>query len=151
MRKIVAITLTAAIVATAGAAMAATTNVAVTAAVVGTCQFNSNVAVGFGNLDQTVGTNATATGNVNFWCTKNSAYILGDETNPTVGDGTFSGTLVAGPESIPYTLAYTNVTGNGAGKTTSITSTITGTIANADYVNVAAGNYTDIVTFTIAP
>jgi spore coat protein U-like protein len=101
-------------------------------------------------IDQTVGTDATATGNVVFWCTNGTPYTLGDEANPLVGDGAFSGTLV-GPDNIPYTLSYNNVTGTGAGKNSPITSTISGTIANADYVNASAGNYSDTVTFTVNP
>lgn len=149
--KLIVVVMAMAIVAMAGVAMAAdTTDVDVTATVVGTCKFNSNTPVAFGILDQSVGTDATASGSVEFWCTKNSAYTLGDEANPAVGDGAFSGTMT-GPENMPYTLAYDNYSGSGAGKTSPITSTIGGTIANADYVNAAAGAYADVVTFTINP
>lgn len=151
MKKLIVAVMAIAILAMAGVAMAAdTASVDVSATVVGTCKFNSNAEVAFGILDQTSSADATAVGNVVFWCTKNSVYTLGDEANPLVGDGAFSGTLT-GPETIAYTLSYNNYSGSGAGKTSPITSTIGGTIANANYVNAAAGSYTDIVTFTINP
>jgi spore coat protein U-like protein len=74
---------------------------------------------------------------------------LGDEANPGVADGSFSGTLLSGTDSLPYTIAYTNFSGAGTGKTTPKTSVLTVTIANADYVNAVPGVYTDTVTFTI--
>ena len=137
----------------ANSALAATQNLNVSARVVGHCAFNSASDVDFGALDQTSADNATAAGNLVFWCTKNASYTLGDETNPTVGDGTFSGTLLAGTstDTIDYTLAYTNTTGSGAGKTSPITSVISATILNAAYVDVDADTYTDTVTFTITP
>lgn len=129
-----------------------TQDVLVTAQITGTCQFNSAIDVAFGTLDQTSAADATATGSVVFWCTKNATFLLSDEANSGVEDGAFSGTMSNGTGgTIAYTLAYDNTSGSGQGKTSPITSTITGTIANADYVDAEAGNYTDTVTFTIAP
>ncbi len=138
----------------ASSALAADQNLNVSARVVGHCAFNSISDVDFGDLDQASAADATATGNLIFWCTNNASYTLGDEDNPAVGDGTFAGTL--GPigkskDTIDYTLAYNNFSGSGTGKTTPITSAISATIVNADYVNVEADTYTDIVTFTITP
>ena len=137
----------------ASSALAADQNLNVSARVVGHCAFNSTSNVDFGDLNQISADNATATGDLIFWCTNNASYTLGDEDNPAVGDGTFAGTLLAGTsaDTIDYTLAYTNTTGSGAGKTSPITSVITANIVNADYVNVEADTYTDIVTFTITP
>jgi len=138
----------------ASSALAATRDLSVSATVVGHCAFDSASDVDFGDLDQISTADATATGNLIFWCTKNASYTLGDEANSTVGDGSFAGTLTpigASPDSIDYTLAYTNFTGSGTGKTTPITSAISANIVNADYVNVEADTYTDTVTFTITP
>jgi spore coat protein U-like protein len=138
----------------ASSALAATQDLNVTAKVVGHCAFDGATPVDFGDLDQTSAADATATGDLTFWCTNNSSYTLGDETNSTVGDGTFAGALTPiGPslDTIDYTLAYTNFNGSGAGKTAPITSAITANIVNADYVNVEADTYTDTVTFTILP
>jgi spore coat protein U-like protein len=152
-RTMVVMTAMAILLTMAGTAMAGgTQNVNVTANIVGTCQFNSAGDVAFGALDQTSTADQTATGSLVFWCTKNATYTLSDETNVGVADGSFTGTLTGPPTgSITYTLTYTNSSGSGAGKTSPITSAITGTILNADYVNAPAGNYTDTVTFTIAP
>lgn len=139
----------------AGSALAATQDLTVSARVVGNCAFDSASDVDFGDLVQTSAADATATGNLVFWCTKNASYTLGDQDNPTTGDGTFAGTLSAPPganqDTIDYTLTYTEFSGDGAGKTAPITSEITATIVNANYVNVAADTYTDTVTFTITP
>lgn len=153
MKKLIVLAVAMMIIATAGMGMAATQDVQVSAQVTGNCKFVSTAPVAFGILDQTLATPATATGNVVFWCTANvAAYVLGDETNPGVADGSFSGVMTdGGVNTIPYTLAYTNFTGAGLGPLTNITSTITGTIANADYINAAVGNYTDVVTFTLTP
>lgn len=134
-----------------GSALAATQDLNVSAQVVGTCRFESANDINFGALDQTATADVTAPGNLVFWCTKNASYTLGDETNPTVADGSFTGTLAGTDDSIDYELTYTNYSGSGAGKTSPITSTITATIANADYVDAPAGNYTDTVTFTLTP
>jgi spore coat protein U-like protein len=137
----------------ASSALAATQDLNVSAKVVGNCAFNSAADVDFGDLNQTSADNATATGNLIFWCTKNASYTLGDETNSGVGDGDFNGVLssTTTTDTIDYALAYNNFSGNGAGKTAPITSTITATIVNADYVNVDAATYEDTVTFTITP
>jgi spore coat protein U-like protein len=51
---------------------------------------------------------------------------------------------------IPYTFTYAT-TGNGAGKSSPITLNIASTVANTDFINAQAGNYTDTVTLTIMP
>jgi len=133
-------------------AMAAdSADVSVTANVVGTCRFQSTPTLDFGDLDQTVGTDATTTGDLVFWCTRNAAYTLSDEGNVGVADGSFSGNLANGPETIPYSISYTNFSGNGSGRTVPITSALTATILNADYVDAPEGVYNDVVTFTITP
>lgn len=137
----------------ASSALAATQDLNVSARVVGHCAFNSASDVDFGDLDQASAADATANGNLIFWCTKNASYTLGDETNSGVGDGDFDGVLSSATttDTIDYSLAYTNFSGSGAGKTSPITSAITATIVNADYVNVDAATYKDTVTFTITP
>ena len=117
-----------------------TQDVTVTAQITGTCMFNSAGDVDFGALDQSSAIDSTASGSLEFWCTKSATYTLGDETNSGVGDGAFSGSMSnGGTGTIAYALAYNNYTGSGAGKTAPITSTINGTILNADYVDAEAG------------
>lgn len=154
MKRLFSAVIAATLVFAAGAALAAdTTNLSVTANVLSTCLFNAAPAdLAFGALDPNAAVNATAGSSLSFWCTQGAAYTLGDEANPAVGDGSFNGTLSdGGGNTIPYSIAYDNFSGNGAGRTTAIVSNLTGTILNADYINAAAGNYTDTVTFTINP
>lgn len=135
-----------------GSSLAAdSTTMAMSANVIGTCKYSTTPALAFGVLDQTLSTDATASGNLQFWCTKGASYTLSDQANPGVGDGAFAGAITNGTDAIPYTITYNNFTGNGAGKTTLNTSTLTAKILNGDYVNVSAGAYTGTVTFTVAP
>jgi spore coat protein U-like protein len=138
----------------ASSAVAATQDLSVSVRVVGNCAFDSASDVNFGDLNQTSADDATATGNLIFWCTKNATYNLSDELDAAgAGDGDFDGTLSSGTttDTINYNIDYTNFSGNGTGKTLPITSAISATIVNADYVNVDAADYTDTVTFTITP
>lgn len=125
------------------------TNVSVSANILGTCLFDSTPTFDFGSLDLTVTSDATANGNLVFWCTNGTGYTLGDEANPAVGDGAFTGNLVSGGNLLPYTMSYTNFSGTGSGKTSPKTSVLTLTILNSDYVDAAPGLYTDTVTFTL--
>lgn len=150
MKKLmVVLTAMAFLMVSATVALADTQDVEVTAKITGTCQFNSAVDVAFGTLDQTVTDNAEATGSVIFWCTKNTNYTLSDSKGGS--DGSLSSTMSNGSESISYSLTYSNYSGAGAGKTSPITSALAGTILNADYVDAEAGDYSDTITFTIAP
>jgi spore coat protein U-like protein len=127
-------------------------DVTVSATVVGTCRFVIPApSLSFGLLDQSSSSDATATANLQFWCTRNALYTLTDEANPLVADGAFSGTLASGGDTIPYSISYTNYTGSGLGRTTPITSVLTATILNADYVDAPEGPYNDTVIFTINP
>jgi spore coat protein U-like protein len=131
-----------------GNAAAATTTVNVSANITGTCRFNSTPTLAFGALDQTSAAAATASGALSFWCTKNSAYTL---TDPDAAAAAYAGTISNGTDSIPYSIVYNNDTGSGGGKTVPVISTLNASIANADYVDAPAGNYTGNVVFTIAP
>jgi hypothetical protein len=135
MKRALIVAITVALVSWGGVAMAIdTTDVDVTANVVASCVFTSTPTLAFGVLDQT-----------------SAGYTLGDETNPLVGDGTFAGTLVDGPNSMGYSITYTNFTGVAGGIGAPVTSVLTATIPNANYVGAPPGAYADQVTFTITP
>jgi len=152
MRKSVGLMMVLGLVLLAGVAFAGdSADVTVSANVVGTCRFVVPApSLSFGALDQTSSSDAVATANLQFWCTRNAAYTLTDEDG-LGADGAFTGTLLSGSDTIPYSISYTPYTGNGLGRTTPITSVLTATILNTDYVDVPAGNYSDMVTFTINP
>ena len=152
MRKWIATMAAVLMVMTAGTAMAAdTANVDVTAAVAPACAFSSTPTLDFGTLDQASAADATAAGNLVFWCTTGAVYTLTDQNNPLVVDGAYPGTLISGGDTIPYTIAYTNTSGLGGGFGVPIASALTATIVNADYVGSPPGVYTETVTFTITP
>lgn len=151
MKKCLTVFIALAVLAVAGAGWAATTTVAVSASVAGTCQFNNTGSVAFGALNQTTAplVNGTVT-NPQFWCTKNTAWTITDDLGAHETGSTFRMTNTAGTDFIPYTFTYTT-TGTGAGKTAPISMDITATVAAGTYVDVPAGTYTDTVTLTILP
>jgi hypothetical protein len=57
----------------------------------------------------------------------------------------------AGTNFINYSIAPYTASGTGAGKAAAITLNLNGTVNNSDYINAAAGAYSDVVTFTINP
>lgn len=135
------------------ASAADTSNLNVSANVVGTCKFTATPDAAFGTLDPAVGSDVTATSAVQFWCTKNAAYTLG------VGNGANFNTAGAtrqlrGPTAadlIPYAITPQSSTGQGLGRSAPVTVTLTGSVLGANYVNAAVGTYTDVVQLTIAP
>jgi len=154
MKKLVSLAMVLGLVLGLGtAAMAAeSTDITVSATVQPTCRFATPLpTLAFGTLDQSSLLDATVAGNLRFWCTIGTAYILSDEFNIGVADGAFSGTLVDGANNIPYSISYNNFQGPGLGRSAEITSLLTATILNANYINAPPGAYSDIVTFTINP
>jgi len=150
MKKSMTIFIALAVLAAGGAAWAATTTVAVSASVVGTCQFNNAGTIGFGTLDQVAAplVNGVVTQPA-FWCTKNANYTITDDSGiHELAPGARQ--MANGTDLIPYTFTYT-ATGAGTGKTTPITMNIAATVPAGSYTDVSAGAYTDTVTLTIAP
>jgi hypothetical protein len=152
MRKSMMVFVTLAVLAAGGAAWAATTTVAVSASVVGTCQVtNTNGAplVAFGQLDQVNApvVNGTVT-QPTFWCTKNTAYSIGDDLGANDAAGVYR--MTNGTDFIAYTFTYT-ASAPGTGKTTPITMDIAASIPAGTYSDVSAGSYADSILLTINP
>ncbi len=137
----------------AGTAMAAgTQTVAVSATVVGVCQFLTGGAITF-TLDPSVGgaVNGTVT-QPTFWCTRGTTWAITDDS------GLYE--LVAGSrrmqhatsltDFIPYTFTYT-AGGTGSGRNVTLTMNIASQVAASDYLDALAGNYADTVTLSINP
>jgi hypothetical protein len=152
MRKSMTVFIALALLAAGSAAWAATTTVAVSANVVGTCQVtNTNGAplVAFGQLDQVTApvVNGTVT-QPTFWCTKNTTYTIGDDLGANDSAGVYR--MTNGTDFIAYTFTYT-ATAPGTGKTSPITMDIAASIPAGTYSDVSAGNYADSVLLTINP
>lgn len=150
MKKVLMAVVAVALVAMAGSAMADTTNVAVTATVTGTCMFTpGNPGTVTFTLDPSSG--GAATGTVvqpTFWCTRGTTYAITDN------DG-LHGThrmqhATDATQYIPYSFTYTSA-GTGGGRGTTLTMNIASQVANADFINALAGDYSDTVTLTITP
>ncbi len=155
MKKILIVFITLALVAMAGVATAAdTTNLTVSAAVLGTCKFATAASsLNFGNLDPAVGTDANASDNLTqFWCTKGVAADVISADNGSNWSGTSRQMKdVASPDMIPYSLVLTPDANPNTGPASPRTLTISGTVLGADYITKSAGNYVDTVVLTINP
>lgn len=167
--------LAAAVAATAlfsGAALAGdTATVTVSATVVGTCKFASNSAsVNLGSLDpSTIGaTGASNSVGLIINCTKNTSVativlqpVVAAQGTATAGGaaslngGTYSGTLVSGGNSLPFSMTWPTTaiagTGFGAGATATANLTLTASVTQAAVQAAAAGSYSSQVQVVITP
>jgi len=153
--KILALALVAAGLVSGNALAASSTNTLnVTASVTGTCKFNSAgpSTLAFGAIDPSSATNATATTNVTYRCTK------GTTSSVTTDNGSnYSAPNKRMKDSGTNYLVYSTAlvggaqVGIGHGAGNDLTLTVNGTVAVADFQNAAAGSYTDTVVLTIAP
>lgn len=138
--------MTAATLAMAGTAMAATGTLSVSAKISNACSVADGT-LDFGSLDTLGGGAVSATSSgVTVTCTKGDGYTM------TAGTGSHaSGTqayLSNGTDTIPYTVTIPSLsTGTGAAQTIAIT----GNIAKNAYTTASSGTYTDSVTLTVTP
>lgn len=135
------------------AAMAAVNTMTVSASVTGTCRFSAATStLAFGALDPSSAAPVAGAVNVNFWCTRGTAYSMADDDGlyDTGVDANRMQHAVNPAEYIPYSISYV-AAGTGLGATSPITLTVTGAIANADYINALEGAYADTVVLTVTP
>lgn len=137
------------------AAMADTSNLAVSATVTGVCKLQLVPAMAF-SLDPSVGGDVTSTSTVEYKCTKNTpapTVTLG--TAPGVASpftGTLSGAGTAAGESIAYEVTWTNPAVAGAGFAAAAqTFDLNGKILSAAYLAKPAGTYSASVPVNITP
>ena len=138
--------------------------VQVTAVITGTCNFSANnnaagnTTLDFQTLDQvTGGPVAAISTSLSYWCTKGevATNISADDGNNAAGCVLLGGKRclknTTNTDLIPYDLVLSPSAAPGAGKNSPLTLDIDGNIVEADYVDVSAGNYSDLVTLTITP
>ena len=129
----------------AGNALAAgSTDLTVSATVVGTCSFGAaTYAMNFDAISVSDTGPQTATTNLQFTCTNNTPYTIDDISGPR-------NLSQSGQTDLPYSIAaYTTSATTTSGSAQTLT--LTGTIAEADYQAAAAGTYTETVTINITP
>lgn len=146
MKKLIAISAAAAIIAMSGTAMAAATaNLAVSASVTNSCSVTGGT-LAFGAL--TTGTvNATSAG-VTVTCTKGDPYSLSVNTGAN-NVGTQANMKNTGnTDLIPYSLT---VPAPSAGTGAPQTIAMTGTITTGTYSMASAGTYNDTILITVTP
>jgi len=143
MKKLIVLVMALVVIMTAGSALAATTDGTfdVTASVAAACSISGSPDIAFGAYDPTGG-DVSATGTLQFSCTKNTAYDITIDATREMTGGTYSDTL---SYQVYYEGAHTNAwastTGNvnGQGTTpnnTTQTKTVYGLIAGGQDVSV---------------
>ncbi len=152
MKKLALVVVVTAVVALAGAAMAAdTASVSVSATVAGVCKFQAGAKTVTFTLDPSVGGNVSGVvSQPTFWCTKGASYTITDDKGLNGGGTTYKMKHATLTDTIPYTFTYT-AAGTGTGASAPITMNIAGQVLAADYLNVSAGSYGDTVTLSINP
>lgn len=149
MKKVTVLAATAAILALAGSAMAATASLNVSANITAACSVTGGN-LDFGTLVPGAGTPVTASSTgVTVTCTNRDAYTV------TVDNGTHAAGSqanlknAANTDTIAYslTLPVGPYAGTGAAQPFSIG----GTIAGNAYTTASAGTYNDTVTITVTP
>lgn len=159
MKRTIQATIIVLLVLAGGVATAADqATVAVSARVVGTCQFNAaGATLAFGDLPFDATGNALGVGPISttleFWCTNGASYTITDddglnESGP--GARQMQSMTLGTPEYIAYDLTYNPATGTGNGPGNPITLTLNGTVG-ATYTANSPDNYSDTVTLTINP
>ena len=148
MKKLIAITAAAAIVAMAGSALAATATLAVSATVANACSVTGGT-LSFGPLNTlTAPAVPGSSSGVSVTCTKLDPYTVAvDKGVNFVGSQAYMKNTT-NADTIPYSLTVPAVSpGTGAAQAI----TITGNIAASSYSTVSAGTYNDSVTITVTP
>lgn len=133
----------------AGLAAAGDTQIlAVSATVPGICKFSAaSTPLAFGTIDPTSTSDMTASANVVYRCTKNTASL---GITGTAG----AHTMTSGANTLAYTMSIAGDTSPGTGfgaSGTDLTAAVTGTITAANFQTAAAGVYAEDVTLTITP
>jgi len=148
MKKLIAITAAAAIVAMAGSAMAATATLAVSATVANACSVTGGT-LSFGALNTLTAPLVSGTSaGVTVTCTKSDPYTVVVDKGANFVGAQANLKNSSNSDVIPYSLAVPAVSpGTGVAQTIAIT----GTIAAGTYNTASAGTYNDTVTITVTP
>lgn len=153
MKKfILAVAVVLVIVAMGTSAMAADNQtVAVSATVVGVCQFLTGGTMAF-SLDPSVGGDVIGTATQpTFWCTRGATATITDNNGLHFGAGSRRMQhATSATDFIPYSFTYT-ANSAGSGRNTTLPMDLASTVVAADYLDALAGNYADTVTLTINP
>lgn len=135
-----------------GAFAADSADVKVTAAVINNCKITSTEDINFGQLDPAAATDQSAKGSVSFKCTKSADYTVTAD-NGANWDAKASKRQMKGAADnfLPYALAQATFTGKGSGFSTPIVVALNASLSGADYKDLAADSYADVLRVTIAP
>ena len=148
MKRILAISAAAAIVAMSGTAMAATANLSVSATVANACSVTGGT-LSFGALNTLTApaVGGTSAG-VSVTCTKSDPYSVAVDQGVNKVGAQANLKNSGNTDVIPYSLAVGTVS-PGTGASQAIT--ITGSIASGTYFTASAGTYNDTVVITVTP
>ncbi len=126
-------------------------DVRVTASVVNNCKILSTNDINFGALDPAVANDRSAQGSISFVCTKNVDYALTADQGSNFDAASSRRQMKGGNEFLPYALAQASFSGKGAGFGNPLSVTLAAAIAGADYRNLPAADYVDVLRVTLTP
>lgn len=135
-----------------GAQAADQADVRVTASVINNCKIISTRDINFGALDPATANDRTANGSVNFVCTKNVDYALTADQGANFDAAAKRRQMKGGDRDfLPYALERESFSGKGAGFGNPLSVTLTASVAGADYKNLPAADYVDVLRVTLTP
>lgn len=127
-------------------------DVRVTASVVNNCKILSTKDINFGALDPAIANDRTAQGSVSFVCTKNVDYALTADQGANFDAASKRRQMKGGDRDfLPYALERDSFSGRGAGFGNPLEVTLAAAITGADYKNLPAADYVDVLRVTITP
>ena len=150
--KLKAALVTAALTMSLGAAYGADNfTINVSAAVAGTCKFQTTSPSTINlTIDATATTTVNQVGNVLYRCTNGTSPAFAMSSGST--SSATGGNLIQGLESIPYTYSSTNGgAGSGMGAGNDKTLAVTVSVDQSGAAGVTPGTYTDTIAVTLTP
>lgn len=127
-------------------------DIKVTASVLQNCKIQKTSDINFGALDPASAQDASAQGSVVFACTKNVDYKLTADKGKHFDEKSGARRMLGGTSDfLPYALAQDSFGGKGMGFSTPIEVALNAKIAGADYKDLPAQDYADVVHLTLLP
>jgi spore coat protein U-like protein len=150
LRKLAA---TVALLSMAGAAAAADqADVRVSASVINNCKILATQDINFGQLDPAVADDKKASGEIRFACTRNVDYLLTANEGANFDKATSSRRMKGGADTfLPYGIEQATFNGRGEGFSNPLKVTLAASLAGANYKDLPADNYVDVIRVTLTP
>ena len=128
-----------------------TVDVRVTASVLAVCKVLAAGDIEFGALDPSQATNSTASAQVSFACTRGVDYRLTADRGQNAAATGQRRMKGRGDAYLPYALETESFSGVGRGFRDPVTVSLRASISGADYFDLPADSYADVLRLTLDP